>query len=43
LWIEWLIDDTLEKKRLTESINTAMNQGENVLMVLDQDSNEVRF
>lgn len=30
-------------KRLSESINTAMNQGENVLMVLDQDSNEIRF
>ena len=30
-------------KRLMESINTAMNQGENVLMVLDQDSNEVRY
>ncbi len=31
------------EKRLSESINTAMNQGENVLMVLDQDSNEIRF
>jgi len=30
-------------KRLTESIKTAMYQGENVLMILDQDSNEVRF
>ncbi|TRX35696.1 excinuclease ABC subunit UvrA [Flavobacterium restrictum] len=30
-------------KRLTESINTAMNQGENVLMILDQDSQEVRY
>jgi excinuclease UvrABC ATPase subunit len=39
-----VIEDTLDnEKRLTESINTAMNQGENVLMVLDQDSNEVRF
>lgn len=31
------------EKRLIESINTAMNHGENVLMVLEQDSNEVRF
>ncbi len=31
------------EKRLSESINTAMYHGENVLMVLDQDSNEVRF
>ncbi|MFV8393391.1 excinuclease ABC subunit UvrA [Flavobacterium sp. LB2P6] len=39
-----VIDDTPEnEKRLTESINTAMHHGENVLMVLDQDSNEVRF
>ena len=30
-------------KRLSESINTAMNQGENVMMVLDQDTNEIRF
>mgnify|MGYP006191974221 CR=1 FL=1 len=31
------------QKRLSESINTAMHHGENVLMVLDQDSNEVRY
>ncbi|HEY4619143.1 MAG TPA: excinuclease ABC subunit UvrA [Flavobacterium sp.] len=31
------------EKRLSESINTAMHHGENVLMVLDQDSNEVRY
>ncbi len=31
------------EKRLTESINTAMSHGENVLMVLDQDTNEVRY
>src|SRR3970282_2508941 len=31
------------EKRLSESINTAMHHGENVLMVFDQDSNEVRF
>lgn len=39
-----VIEDTSDnEKRLTESINTAMHHGENVLMVLDQDSNEVRF
>ena len=31
------------EKRLTESINTAMSHGENVLMVLDQDTNKVRY
>lgn len=31
------------EKRLMESINTAMYHGENVLMVLEQDSNEVRY
>ncbi|MBF6608326.1 MAG: excinuclease ABC subunit UvrA [Flavobacterium sp.] len=30
-------------RRLSESINTAMHHGENVLMILDQDTNEVRF
>ena len=30
-------------KRLSESINTAMNYGENVMMVLDQDTNKIRF
>jgi excinuclease ABC subunit A len=29
------------EKRLSESINTAMHHGENVLMILDQDSKEV--
>ena len=39
-----VIEDTPDnEKRLTESINTAMSHGENVLMVLDQDSNQVRF
>jgi excinuclease ABC subunit A len=33
---------TDNEKRLSESINTAMH-GENVLMVLDQDSKEVRY
>ena len=31
------------EKRLAESIKTAMYHGENVLMILDQDSNEVRY
>jgi excinuclease ABC subunit A len=31
------------EKRLMESINTAMSQGENVLMILDQDTNAVRY
>ena len=30
-------------KRLSESINTAMHHGENVLMVLEQDSKDVRY
>ncbi|MBE8728178.1 excinuclease ABC subunit UvrA [Flavobacterium hungaricum] len=39
-----LIEDTPDnQKRLSESINTAMHHGENVLMVLDQDTNEVRY
>lgn len=39
-----VIEDTLDnEKRLTESIKTAMYHGENVLMILDQDSNEIRF
>lgn len=39
-----VIEDTADnEKRLTESIDTAMHHGENVLMVLDQDSTEVRF
>jgi excinuclease ABC subunit A len=39
-----LIEDTEDnQKRLAESINTAMHHGENVLMILDQDSNEVRY
>jgi excinuclease ABC subunit A len=31
------------EKRLSESIDTAMHHGENVLMILDQDSTEVRY
>jgi len=39
-----LIENTEDnQKRLAESINTAMHHGENVLMILDQDSNEVRY
>ncbi|GFZ76320.1 UvrABC system protein A [Aquaticitalea lipolytica] len=38
------IDDSVDNdKRLTESINTAMYHGEDVLMVLDQDTNEARY
>src|SRR5690606_33632829 len=38
------IDDTDDNdKRLTETINTAMYHGEDILMVLDQDSNEARY
>jgi excinuclease ABC subunit A len=39
-----LIENTEDnQKRLAESINTAMHYGENVLMILDQDTNEVRY
>ncbi len=39
-----VIEDTPDnEKRLSESIKTAMYQGENVLMILDQDTNEIRF
>jgi excinuclease ABC subunit A len=39
-----LIEDTADnQKRLSESINTAMHHGENVLMILDQDTREVRY
>ncbi len=38
------VDETEETaKRLSESIKTAMYHGENVLMILDQDSSEIRF
>ncbi|OZV69863.1 excinuclease ABC subunit UvrA [Winogradskyella aurantia] len=38
------IDATQDnEKRLMESINTAMYHGDNVLMVIDQDTNESRF
>ncbi len=38
------VDESEETaKRLSESIKTAMYHGENVLMILDQDSNEIRF
>ncbi|WP_372756526.1 excinuclease ABC subunit UvrA [Mariniflexile sp.] len=39
-----VVDDSVENdKRLTETINTAMYHGEDVLMVLDQDTNETRY
>lgn len=39
-----LVEKTVDgEKRLSESIKTAMYHGENVLMVLDQDTNEMRF
>jgi len=39
-----LVEDTPENDtRLSDSIKTAMYHGEDILMVLDQDSNEVRF
>ena len=38
------IDDTVANdKRLDESINTAMYHGDDVLMVIDHDSNEARY
>ncbi len=38
------IDNSADNdKRLTETINTAMYHGEDVLMVLDQDTEEVRY
>lgn len=38
------IDESADsEKRLAESIKTAMYHGENVLMILDQDSNEIRY
>ena len=36
-------DDEKIDKRLSQSINTAMNQGDNVLMILNQDSEEIRY
>ncbi len=39
-----LMEDSEDNtKRLAESIKTAMHHGENVMMVLDQDDNTVRF
>jgi excinuclease ABC subunit A len=35
-------EPTADNKTLERSINTAVHHGENVLMILDQDSNEVR-
>lgn len=39
-----VIDGTSDNdKRLTETINTAMYHGEDVIMVIDQDTNETRY
>ena len=39
-----VVDDLPDtQKRLSESINTAMHHGENVLMILEQDTNEIRY
>ena len=39
-----VIDDSADnEKRLAETINTAMYHGEDVLMILDQDTNETRY
>jgi len=39
-----VIDDTADNdKRLTETINTAMYHGEDVLMVIDQDTKETKY
>ena len=39
-----VVDELPEtQKRLSESINTAMHHGENVLMILDQDTDEIRY
>jgi excinuclease ABC subunit A len=39
-----LVEDTAENdKRLSQSIQTAMYHGENILMILEHDSNDIRF
>jgi len=39
-----VIDETIDnEKRLSETINTAMYHGEDVLLVIDQDTNEARY
>jgi excinuclease ABC subunit A len=39
-----VIDDSVDNdKRLTETINTAMYHGEDVLMIINQDTNEARY
>lgn len=39
-----VINDSIDNdKRLTETINTAMYHGEDVLLVIDQDTNETRY
>jgi excinuclease ABC subunit A len=43
--IDRIVVDALPdtQKRLSESINTAMHHGENVLMILEQDTDEIRY
>jgi len=43
--IDRIVVDALPEtqKRLSESINTAMHHGENVLMILEQDTDEIRY
>jgi excinuclease ABC subunit A len=43
--IDRIVVDALPEtqKRLSESINTAMHHGENVLMILDQETDEIRY
>ena len=36
-------EESIENKRLSESINTAMYHGDDVLMVIDNDTNEARY
>lgn len=38
-----ITEDVDNDKRLTETINTAMYHGDNVLMIIEQESQEVRF
>ena len=37
------IDDNIDEKRIDETINTAMYHGDDVLLVIDQDTNEARY
>ena len=37
------IDENIDEKRIDETINTAMYHGDDVLLVIDQDTNEARY